>query len=75
MELDSTTDKSVRAQVYEKQTGDKSKVQVEENDDWKYVEITPPPKAPVNKDGLVPISSLPPFARPAFGESPHLNVI
>ena len=52
----------VKAQIYEKVGDGKSTVRTEENDDWKYVEITPPPKTPIGKDGLVLIKHLPPFA-------------
>ena len=34
-----------RAQIYRDQLSlGKSEIRTEENDDWKYVEITPPPK-------------------------------
>ena len=53
----------------------KSEVRTEENDDWKFVEITPPPKPPLDKTQLVPIASLPKFARRAFPSATHLNRI
>lgn len=39
--------------------GSKSKIRQEELDDWKFVEITPPPKPPMDKTNLVSITSLP----------------
>jgi hypothetical protein len=39
---------------------------IEENDDWKHVLLTPPPKEELGKGDLVPIEDLPPFARQAF---------
>jgi len=52
-----------KAQVYKEMTGQsKSEIRTEENDDWKYVEITPPPKPPLDKTNLVKIEQLPKFA-------------
>lgn len=49
--------KAKQAQIYKNMVGlGKSEIKTEENDDWKYVEITPPPKAPIDKSGLVAIS-------------------
>jgi activating signal cointegrator complex subunit 3 len=50
-------------------------VKVEENEEYKYVQITPPPKDPINVKSLIPIDSLPPWARKAFGGTKHLNTI
>lgn len=68
--------KEQQAQIYEKKhTHGKSKVRTEENDDWKFVEITPPPKDPISKKEFVAINSLPPYAQKAFTSSSatHLN--
>ena len=49
-----------KAQVYKNLTGlGSSEIRTVENDDWKFVEITPPPKAPLDRSGLVAIGSLP----------------
>lgn len=65
-----------KAQIYKEMTGaGKSQIKTEENDDWKYVEITPPPKPPIDKSNLVKISSLPRFAQEAFKSATHLNRI
>lgn len=65
-----------KAQVYKEMTGQtKSEIRAEENDDWKFVEITPPPKPPLDKTKLIRIDELPPFAREAFGSASHLNRI
>jgi hypothetical protein len=54
-------------------TDGKSKILTEDNDDWKFVSITPPPKAPIPKSGLIAIEALPKFAQKAFGSASHLN--
>jgi len=54
--------KEVKSQIYQNMADSKSKILTEENDDWKYVSITPPPKAPIPKNGLISIESLPKFA-------------
>lgn len=46
-----------------------------ETDDYKYVQIIPPPKDPISVKDLVPIVDLPPWAQKAFGSTKHLNVI
>jgi hypothetical protein len=56
-------------------TDGKSKILTEDNDDWKFVSITPPPKAPIPKSGLIAIEALPKFAQKAFGSASHLNQI
>ena len=51
---------------------------IEDNDDWKHVLLTPPPKIGRGKEGLLPIEELPCFARPAFANqsgTTHLNRI
>jgi hypothetical protein len=51
---------------------------IEDNDDWKHVLLTPPPKIGRGKEGLLPIEELPSFARPAFANqsgTTHLNQI
>ena len=53
----------------------KSDIKTEENDDWKYVQITPPPKPPLDKADLVEIKKLPKFAQEAFKSTTHLNRI
>ena len=53
----------------------KSEVRTEETDDWKFVEITPPPKPPVDKTSLIAVDSLPKFAQGAFSSTKHLNRI
>ena len=75
IELVPGANKDVRAQIYAKQVAEKSQIVIEECDDWKYVSITPPPKTPVPKGGLIPIGSLPPFARQAFHLAETLNQI
>ena len=65
-----------KAQVYKEMTGlTKSDIRTEENDDWKFVEITPPPKPPLDKSKLVSIKDLPKFAQEAFHLATHLNKI
>jgi len=54
--------KEVKAQIYQSMTDGKSKILIEDNDDWKYVSITPAPKAPIPKNGLIAIQALPKFA-------------
>ena len=67
---------AAKAQIYKDMVGlGKSEIRTEENDDWKYVEITPPPKPPLDKTNLVKISSLPKFAHEAFRSATHLNRI
>ena len=56
--------KEVKAQIYENMitNGDKSKVHQEDNDDWKWVSITPPPKPDMGKKHLICIKeSMPRF--------------
>ena len=54
--------KEVRAQIYVKQVATEgSKIRQDDNDDYKFVEITPPPKAPIEKKNLVSVLSLPKF--------------
>ena len=55
--------------------GGESKVTTEDNDDWRYVSIAPPPKAELSRKGLVPVASLPKFAQGAFSSTQHLNQI
>jgi len=65
-----------KAQVYKEMTGlGSSEIRTSENDDWKFVEITPPPKPPLDKAKLVSIQSLPKFAQEAFSLATHLNRI
>lgn len=50
-------------QVFEKPEVKKDYiVNTEENDDFKYVQIVPPPKDPISTKDLVPITSLPLWA-------------
>ena len=53
----------------------KSEIKTIENDDWKFVEITPPPRPPRDDTKLVKIEQLPMFARKAFSSATHLNRI
>ena len=65
-----------QAQIYKAQaTAGKSTIRTEENDDWKFIEITPPPKEPLDKKNFVKIDSLPKFAQGAFSSATHLNQI
>lgn len=64
-----------KARVYQNMVGGNSEVKMVDSDDWKYVEITPPPKPPIDKANLVPVSRLSPFAREAFRSATHLNRI
>jgi len=62
--------KEVKAQIYANQIAPEgSKIKQDENDDWKFVEITPPPKAPVDSKTLISIKSLPKFCHQAFGSA------
>lgn len=75
-EIDYT--KEQKAQIYAKQlqAGDeRSKIRQEENDDWKFVEVTPPPKTPIEKTNLVAIAALPKWCHQAFKTATHLNQI
>lgn len=50
--------KEQKAQIYAKQlqAGDeRSKIRQEDNDDWKFVEVTPPPKEPLEKSQLIAV--------------------
>ena len=53
--------------------GGESKITVEDNDDWRHVSITPPPKNPVMEKSLVAIAALPKFAQGAFSSTKRLN--
>lgn len=70
--------KEQKAQIYVNMVvgeGSKSKIRQEENDDWKWVEITPPPKPEMDKGQFISIASLPKFAQQAFSTATHLNQI
>ena len=74
--MESTTDHNKQAQVYNDPKALKGYTTYQEkNDEWDYVQITPPPKEPVKTQGLVEISSLPKYAQPAFSNTKHLNRI
>ena len=47
----------------------------EDNLDWKYVQIIPPPKKEMPQGERVQIDSLPKYARAAFGYTKALNQI
>ena len=64
-----------QVEMYRSQTGGTSEVKTEENDDWRMVTITPPPKSETAKKDLVPIPALPKFAQGAFRTTKHLNQI
>ena len=51
------------------------KIDEEDNDEFKFVQITPPPKEPYGKKDLIPIMDLPQWAQRAFGTATHLNQI
>jgi hypothetical protein len=54
--------KEVKAQIYANAIATEgSKIRQDENDDWKFVEITPPPKPQIDKKNLISIKSLPKF--------------
>ena len=55
--------------------GAASEITTEENDDWRRVTITPPPKAAGATKDLLPVTSLPKFAQGAFKTTKHLNQI
>jgi ATP-dependent helicase YprA (DUF1998 family) len=55
--------------------GPQNKLMVEENEDWKFIEITPPPKKTMEDKDLMKVEDLPPFARQAFGYTKTLNQI
>ena len=68
--------KAYQSQVYERPEDKKDYlIESEENDDYKFVQITPPPKDVILNKDLVPISSLPPWAQKAFGSTKQLNTI
>jgi len=46
-----------------------------DTDEWKLIEVTPPPKKVMAAGELVQISDLPPYARKAFGYTKALNQI
>lgn len=63
-------------QVFEKPEEKKDYIVTsEDNDEYRFVQITPPPKDPIDKKDLVAISSLPVWAQKAFGTTSHLNTI
>ena len=67
---------AAKAQIYKEMAGmGKAEITTEENDDWKYVTIAPPPKPPLDKANLVKVTSLPKFAQEAFKTATHLNRI
>ena len=47
----------------------------EDNLDWKYVQIVPPPRKQPKATDLIKISDLPKFCQPAFGYTKSLNQI
>lgn len=62
--------------VFEKAEARKEyKVKEEDNEDWKFIEITPPPKKAMQQADLVKISDLPKFCQPAFRTAKALNQI
>lgn len=68
--------KEVKAQIYVNQVAPEgSKIRQDENDDWKFVEITPPPKVPIDKKNLISIKQLPRFCHEAFSTATNLNQI
>lgn len=50
-------------------------IKEEDNEDWKFIEITPPPKKEMQKTDLVKISDLPKYCQPAFRTAEALNQI
>lgn len=68
--------KTHKSQVYEKPEEKKDYIiNTEDNDDFKYVQIVPPPKEFVPTKNLIAIADLPMWARKAFGNTQHLNTI
>ncbi len=64
------------SQVFEKPEEKKDYiVSTEDNDEYRFVQITPPPKKAIDKKDLIAISSLPVWAQKAFGSTTHLNTI
>ncbi len=62
--------------MFEKPELKKGFTQVEEeNDEFKYVQIIPPPKIDTGKKDLIAITEIPQFAQRAFGSASHLNQI
>lgn len=63
--------------TYEQKPEDAQDVQMymEDNEDWKFIEITPPPKKEAAATDLVKIADLPPYCQPAFGYTKTLNQI
>lgn len=65
-----------QTQVFEKSVeARRDTVITEDYEEYKYVQIIPPPKDPINTKDLIPISQLPPWAHKAFGSTKHLNTI
>jgi hypothetical protein len=63
-------------QVFEKPEMNKDYVvSTEDNDEYRFVQITPPPRENIDKKNLVAVSSLPVWAQKAFGSTTHLNTI
>jgi hypothetical protein len=64
--------------VYEKKKEERTtsyKTYEEETDDWKFMQLAPPPKTEAAPSDLVAISDMPPFARQAFSTTKSLNQI
>ena len=65
-----------KTHVYEKPK-EKSNaiIREEDNEDWKFTQIEPPPKKEPKKTDLIKISDLPKFCQPAFTTTTQLNQI
>lgn len=66
------------AQVHEQKDvlkGQGYTIKEEDNLDWKFVQIIPPPKKQPDATDLVAITDLPKFCQPAFGYTKSLNQI
>jgi replicative superfamily II helicase len=55
--------------------GTKSQIYAEDNDDWRFVSITPAPKKPIERNSLISVTELPRWCHQAFGSATHLNQI
>jgi pre-mRNA-splicing helicase BRR2 len=65
------------ANVYERKAAVKSgnTIKEEETEDYKYIQIIPPPKKEPKQTDLVKIADLPKYCQQAFGYTKQLNQI
>lgn len=70
-------DKGADANIFvqDSKTAKEYTVKEQDNDDWKHIEIIPPPKKEAQKSDLIKITELPKYCQTAFSGATNLNQI